>query len=115
MSRCIVFGAIVFSLFSGDAFAAQTCVPDGDVRFVCGTVNPEDLYQIPDTPWVIASGRVSDVAGPIYAVDIRDQTSRVIFPDNALVPEHDCLQAFFLTGLRCSHRWRCVPACWTWG
>ena len=89
MSRCIVFGAIVFSLFSGNAFAAQDCVPDGDVRFVCGTVNPEDLYQIPDTPWVIASGRVSDVDGPIYAVDIRDQTSRVIFPDNALLPDHD--------------------------
>ena len=24
--------------------------------------------------------------------------------------EHDRLQATFLTGLRCSHRWRCVPA-----
>ena len=53
---------IVLSMFSVNAFSAQTCNSGGEVPFICGTTNPEDLYQIPETPWVIASGRVSDVA-----------------------------------------------------
>lgn len=80
---------LMLSVFSIDAFSAETCQPDGEVQFVCGTTNPEDLYQIPDTPWVIASGRVSDVAGPIYAVNIRDHSATEIFPQGALAPEHD--------------------------
>ena len=75
--------------FSVNAVSAQTCVADGDVQFVCGTTNPEDLYQIPETPWVIASGRISDVAGPIYAVNIRDHSVQEIFPQGASSPEHD--------------------------
>jgi len=89
MSRYVFFCFLFLNLFSMNAFAAETCDPDGEVQFVCGLINPEDLYQIPDTSWVIASGRVSDVDGPIYAVDIRNYSSRVIFPENALVPEHD--------------------------
>ena len=80
---------LLLGLFSVDAFAAQSCDRDGEVQFVCGITNPEDLFQIPDTPWVIASGRVSDVAGPIYAVNIRDYSARVIFPAGASAPEHD--------------------------
>ena len=53
------------------------CESDGDVSFVCGLTNPEDLYQVPQTPWVVASGRVSDVEGPIYVVDTRDSSARV--------------------------------------
>ena len=68
---------------------AVPCEPDGDVSFVCGLTNPEDLYQIPQTPWVVASGRVSDVEGPIYMVDARDSSTRVVFPENALAPRHD--------------------------
>ena len=89
MLRYLLSCALLLGLFGINAFAAQTCDPDGEVQFVCGVTNPEDLYQIPETPWVVASGRISDVAGPIYAVDIRDQSSRIIFPDNALLPEHD--------------------------
>ena len=80
---------LLLGLYSANVFAAEVCDPDGEVKFVCGTTNPEDLYQIPDTPWVIASGRVSDVEGPIYAVNIRDYSTRVIFPEGASGPEHD--------------------------
>ena len=89
MSRYIFSCFLLLSLCGINAFAAQTCDPDGEVQFVCGPINPEDLYQIPDTSWVIASGRVSDVDGSIYAVDIRNYSSRVIFPANASLPEHD--------------------------
>jgi hypothetical protein len=89
MSRYVFPYVLVLSLFSTNGFAAQTCDPDGEVQFVCGPINPEDLYQIPDTPWVIASGRVSDVEGPIYAVNIRNHSSQVIFPENAALPKQD--------------------------
>ena len=81
--------ALVLGLLPGTAASAQTCEPDGAVRFVCGTTNPEDLYHVPETPWVIASGRYSDTEGPIYAVDIRDHGVREIFPAGALPPRHD--------------------------
>ena len=81
--------SLVLSWFSVNAFSAQTCNSDGEVQFICGTTNPEDLYQIPETPWVIASGRVSDVAGSIYAVNVRDHSVREIFPQGASSPEHD--------------------------
>lgn len=78
-------------LWAANGLGVQTCDAEGDgeVRFVCGTTNPEDLYQVPDTSWVIASGRVSDVAGPIYAVHVGDHRVQEIFPRGALAPEHD--------------------------
>ena len=88
MSRMIVPLALS-SLLSANALSAQTCEPDGPVKFVCGTTNPEDLYQVPDTGWVIASGRYSDSEGPVYAIDIRDYSAREIFPAGALAPQHD--------------------------
>ena len=74
---------------SMNRLSGQTCEPEGTVRFVCGTTNPEDLYQIPGTSWVIASGRYSDSEGPVYAVDIGNYRVRESFPANALMPEHD--------------------------
>ena len=38
---------------------------------------------------MIASGRISDVAGPIYAVHASDHTVREIFPQGAAFPDHD--------------------------
>jgi hypothetical protein len=89
MSRYILCLPVFLSLFSINAFSAEACTPDGEVKFVCGTTNPEDLYPIPNTPWLIASGRVSDVDGPIYAVNIRDYSTRIIFPEGASAPAHD--------------------------
>ena len=57
MSRVIVLVASVLGLVSGHPLGAQTCDPAGEVKFVCGTTNPEDLYIVPGAPWVIASGR----------------------------------------------------------
>jgi hypothetical protein len=88
MSRIILSIALPCVL-SLSALGAQTCDPDGAVKFVCGTTNPEDLYQVADTNWVIASGRYSDSEGPIYAVSIRDHRAQEIFPAGALAPQHD--------------------------
>lgn len=94
MLRVLVFlvSVSVLGLVSGHplgAQTAQTCDPAGDVEFVCGTTNPEDLYLVPDAPWVIASGRYSASEGPVYAVSLRDHGVQEIFPAGALPPEHD--------------------------
>ena len=65
------------------------CVSNAEVLFVCGLINPEDLYQIPDTKWVIATGRISDSAGPIYAVNIDTHQVEEIYPHNASLPVFD--------------------------
>ena len=84
--QCLIMLA---SLHSAHALAAANCDPDGAVQFVCSPVNPEDLYQIPDTPWVIASGRISDAEGSIYAVNNIDHSVIEIFPQNTQDPQHD--------------------------
>ena len=92
MLRVLVLLASVLGLLSGHPLGAQTapaCDPAGDVNFVCGTTNPEDLYAVPGAPWVIASGRYSASEGPVYAVSLRDHSAREIFPAGALPPEHD--------------------------
>ncbi len=89
MSRLILSLALSLVPISTNALSAQTCDPDGTVKFVCGTTNPEDLYQVPSSPWVIASGRYSDSEGPVYAVDTRDHSAREIFPAGRFPPQHD--------------------------
>lgn len=77
--------------YSQGNYPAQTvdCEPNSDAQFVCGMINPEDLYQVPGTEWVIATGRISDFAGPIYAVNIGSHEVEEIFPHNASVPRFD--------------------------
>ncbi len=58
--------------------SAAQCPPDGDIRFVCGPVSPEDLVQVPDAPWVLAAGMEDD--GYLYAIDTRTHVSTVLFP-----------------------------------
>jgi hypothetical protein len=49
------------------ASAQQNCEPSGDVDFVCGVTNPEDLVLVPGTPWIVSSG-MAEGAG-FYLVD----------------------------------------------
>lgn len=67
-------------LFGPVPSLAAQCAPDGDVRFVCGVPGPEDLVAVPGTPWVLASSRISDDAGHIRAVDVRDHSTTILFP-----------------------------------
>jgi hypothetical protein len=49
------------------AQAQQSCEPSGDVGYVCGVKNPEDLVLVPGTPWIVSSG-MAEGAG-FYLVD----------------------------------------------
>jgi len=68
---------IVFLLLSQAQFslsADESCPSDGDVQFVCGLENPEDLILVPDSNWVIASTAVSSSLdeGALIAVNTVD-------------------------------------------
>jgi hypothetical protein len=63
--RWIVAASVVGCAFA--APAQQNCAPSGDVSFVCGVTNPEDLVLVPGTPWIVSSG-MAEGAG-FYLVD----------------------------------------------
>jgi hypothetical protein len=83
----LVSSVVAACLLALPAAGAAQCDPDGDVEFVCGPVNPEDLAAVPDSPWVIVSSMADD--GHLYATDARDHSSRRIFPIASSVPRHD--------------------------
>ena len=62
------------------------CQPDYPVRFICGPENPEDLAEVPDTPWVIVSTWQDD--GYLSAARLDGQTFQ-IYPGEAPQARHD--------------------------
>lgn len=64
-SGLALLGLLGFSGLSMGAEAA--CEPAGEVRFVCGPRNPEDLVSVPGTRWIIASGGEKSIN--FYLVD----------------------------------------------
>jgi hypothetical protein len=71
--------AVAFALLSGCALVAeaqQACEPSGDVGYVCGVKNPEDLVLVPGTPWIVSSG-MAEGAG-FYLVDSRTGNVEVL-------------------------------------
>jgi hypothetical protein len=65
------------------AQAQQSCTADGDVSYVCGPKNPEDLVLVPGTQWIVSSG-MADGAG-FYLVDSRTGT----FGNLTFTAQHD--------------------------
>ena len=54
------------------------CEADGDVAFICGVINPEDVVAIPDTNFVVASGYGG--GGGIHFISHRDETRLQVYP-----------------------------------
>ena len=79
--HCVVCLAIAGGAFG--ARAQQGCEPSGDVGYVCGVTNPEDLVLVPGTPWIVSSG-MADGAG-FYLVDSSSGNAKVL----AFTAEHD--------------------------
>lgn len=73
-------------LISSGAVRAQ-CAGDANYDFVCGPQNAEDLVQIPDTRWVLASGMGGGAS--IYAIDAESREWQVIYPGANPVARQD--------------------------
>jgi hypothetical protein len=79
-----LLGALVLTtcVLPGGTRAAD-CAPDGNVKFVCGTLNPEDLVAVPGGDWVVVSGMNG---GGIHLANTHDHQARRMFP-SANAPE----------------------------
>ena len=89
MKKLLLVGLLLVGPLGWSGSSAQEagCEPDGDVRFLCGPVSPEDFAPIPDTPWVIVASMVD--GGGLHLADIRDHSSDVVFPTATSEPRHD--------------------------
>ena len=63
------------------AQAQSSCAPTGDVNYVCGPKNPEDLVLVPGTQWIVSSG-MAEGAG-FYLVDSRGRRLQLALPFTA--------------------------------
>lgn len=65
--------------------AAQSCDDSGEVGYVCGVNNPEDLLRVDGTPFVLVgnTGNTESQGGGFYAVDVRTRTVRDVEPSFA--------------------------------
>ena len=76
--------------------APSECPDNGPVKFACGPVSPEDLIEIPGSPWVIASGM--EDSGYIYFVNSDDYTSAAVYPSENAIHELDSVRYRDCTG-----------------
>ena len=70
-----VMGAVLLLAPTGSQ--AADCDPVGDVQFICGQAGPEDLWRVPDSPWVLVSAYRQ---GGLRLVDTRTLTTTVLRP-----------------------------------
>lgn len=75
--------------------AAAGCDPDGELRYICGPANAEDLIRLGETRWLITSGMDGplmgggEARGHLYLVDHQAKTFVDWFPGQAAAPKHD--------------------------
>jgi hypothetical protein len=62
-------GVVVSRLVIAPTAQSTSCAPSGGLRFICGVQNPEDLVQVPDTRWLLASGMAP--GSGLHIVDTR--------------------------------------------
>jgi hypothetical protein len=75
--------------------ASVSCDPDGQLRYVCGPVNAEDILQLADSRWLVASGLDGPLnggapaRGHLYLIDSQAKTFIDWFPGSAPAFNHD--------------------------
>ncbi len=70
--------------------ASNDCEPEGNLTYICGLENPEDLLMLGDTGSILVSGMSGeDIDGHIYLVNPEDDSFRVLFPGEMPVLVHD--------------------------
>ena len=75
---------LVFSISHADE---PSCTPDGELEFICGFVDPEDLVPVEDSPWIIVSSLTP--GDYLYVVDTRDRSWTALTGTNAPAESHD--------------------------
>lgn len=88
-----VLGLAIAALLAGGG-ESDACVQRGQLRFVCGVEDAEDLAILPGAAWVVASGMGRDKPhGALHVINIATKAWRRWYPDTPLVARPD-LAAF---------------------
>jgi hypothetical protein len=83
-------GVFIFILsISATNNAQDNCAPSDGLEFICGVNQAEDLIRVPNSDFVIASGRISDSDGQLYAINKNSRNVTELFPLNALEAKLD--------------------------
>ncbi len=69
------------------ALSQDECQASGELEFICGPKNAEDMVQLPGTRWVIASGMAADAK--LYLIDSQAKTWTAIYPSDEVEVQHD--------------------------
>jgi hypothetical protein len=78
--RFVNLWLLAVSLIPCLTLASEACDSTDSVGFICGIENAEDLVRVPNSGWVIASGRESAVAGTLYAIHQTTRAHYALFP-----------------------------------
>jgi hypothetical protein len=87
--------AVLQSAGAAEGAARASCEPDGELKFVCGPANAEDLVRVGNTRWLMASGMDGALAGStsangkLYAIDHARKAWREVFPGASPRFRHD--------------------------
>jgi DNA-binding beta-propeller fold protein YncE len=81
------------SMSGGEAGNAATCDPVGQLRFLCGLGNAEDLVSVPGTKWIIAGGigtrRGVEARAGLRLIDAETRTWHHWLPTEEWQVKHD--------------------------
>jgi len=83
----LLFSFLLCFINTGSQAASSDCVDDGAVKFLCGPISPEDLLDLPGSPWVVASGMEDD--GYLYLTNSEDYTSFAVYPSDTVAHRLD--------------------------
>ena len=89
-----------FLLVCGGAAIADDCPSSGDLKYICGPKNAEDILPLGDTQWLITSGlngqfSNTENTGHIYLVNRGEKTFEEFFPGET--PTFDLDKEMFKT------------------
>lgn len=90
MYRLIVAGVLLLAPCHSalaEVGDSADCAPAGEYGFICGLQNAEDLVQVPDTQWIIASSMAP--AMPLYLIDATAKTWSGLYPGISGEARHD--------------------------
>ncbi len=82
LMKYAIIGALLTSATIGRLVAVsaaqeKSCAPAGGLSFICGVQNPEDLVQVPNTQWLVASGMAP--GSGLHIVDTKAKTARNLY------------------------------------
>ena len=88
MLRLLLAGCLIMMSGWHVAVAAETenCAATETLSFVCGTTHAEDLVLVPDTRWVLSSGKVP---GGLFLIDSKNRAWSPAYAGGAEQIRHD--------------------------